>query len=124
VPSSPDQGATPPTPAERPTLVAVTGDAVGFLDAPGLDTADLFDTIDDVLAGMPPGAILTVFTDTPAAPAAAADWCVGRAVELLAIIPHERTGATLTFRRVDPQPERSGAYLQRSAYRGCGYRLM
>jgi TusA-related sulfurtransferase len=74
---------------------------VGFVDAPGLDTAALLDTIDGVLAGMPEGAILTVFTDTPTAPAAASDWCVGRAVELLAIIPHEHTGATLTFRRVD-----------------------
>jgi TusA-related sulfurtransferase len=103
VPSSPDEAPIPPTPGEKPALVHADGDEVGFLDAPGLDTAALFETVDGVLAGMPDGAVLTVFTDAPDAPAAASDWCIGRGVELLAILRHdERAGATLTLRRVDP----------------------
>jgi TusA-related sulfurtransferase len=101
VPSSPDPS-IPPTSPERPSLVRATGDAVGFLDAPGLDAAAVLDTIDGVLGNMPDGAILTVYTDDPATPAAASDWCAGRTVELLAIIPDEHHGTTLTFRRADP----------------------
>jgi TusA-related sulfurtransferase len=101
VPSSPDSSILP-TPPERPSLVGATGDAVGFLDAPGLDAAAVLDTVDGVLAGMPDGAILTVYTDDPATPAAAGDWCAGRSVELLAVIPDEHHGTTLTFRWAVP----------------------
>ena len=87
----------------RPTLAGASGDPVAFLDAPGLDAPELLDAVDGVLASMSDGAILTVFTDDPAAPDTAADWAAGRAAELLAVIPHgDRTGTTLTFRRTAP----------------------
>jgi TusA-related sulfurtransferase len=84
----------------RPTLLGGGGDAVAFLDAPGLGVTELFDAVDEVLASMPDGAILTVFTDEPTAPHIAAGWAADRRVELLAVIPHsDRDGTTLTFRR-------------------------
>ena len=99
VPSSADRQSCRP---ERPILVGNTGDGIGFLDAPGVDAGALFDTVDDVLADMPAEAILTVFTDDPAGPEVAAEWCAGRGVELLAIIRHEHEGTTLTFRTPAP----------------------
>jgi TusA-related sulfurtransferase len=48
---------------------------------------------------MSDGAILTVYTDDPAAVAAAGEWCAERGVELLAIIRHDQCGTTLTVRR-------------------------
>jgi TusA-related sulfurtransferase len=88
----------------RPTLVGDCGDAVAFLDGPGLDAQQLLAAIDSVLLRMCDGAILTVFTDDPTAPQIAADWCAGRRVELLAVIPHsDRNGASLTFRRAEPE---------------------
>jgi TusA-related sulfurtransferase len=99
VPSSADHQ---PRRSQRPILVGNTGDGVAFLDAPGVDAGALLDTVDDVLADMPAEAILTVFTDDPAGPEVAAEWCAGRGVELLAIIRHEHEGTTLTFRQADP----------------------
>ena len=61
--------------ASPPTLVGDSGDAVAFLDAPGLGAQELLDAVDGVLASMSDGAILTVFTDDPTAPHIAADWC-------------------------------------------------
>jgi len=88
----------------RPTLVGDNGDAVAFLDAPGLGAQEVLDAVDSVLASMSDGAILTVFTDDPTAPQVAADWCAGRRVELLAVIPHsDRDGTSLTFRRAEPE---------------------
>ena len=98
-------GETPVEAADtsRPTLVGERGDAVAFLDAPGLGATDLLETVDRVLEGMSAGAILTVFTDDPTAPHVAADWSADRGVELLAVIPHgDRTGTTLTLRRSEP----------------------
>jgi hypothetical protein len=43
-----------------------------------------------------------VFTDDPAGPEVAVEWCAGRGVELLAIIRYEHEGTTLTFRQADP----------------------
>jgi TusA-related sulfurtransferase len=89
--------------ASPPTLVGDRGDAVAFLDAPGLSTQELLDTVAGVLASMSDGAILTVFTDDPTASHTAPNWCTGRRVELLAVIPHnDRTGTTLTFRQAEP----------------------
>ena len=92
---------------ERPTLVRARGDAVAFLDAPGLGAPELLDAVDEVLASMSCGAILTVFTDDPTARCVAADWAAERRVELLAVIPHsDRDGTTLTFRRAEPSQDR------------------
>jgi TusA-related sulfurtransferase len=102
IPSVPSSADPQPGRPERPTLVGNTGDGVGFLDAPGVDAGALFATVDDVLADMPAEAILTVFTDDPAGPEVAAEWCAERGVELLAIIRHKHEGTTLTFRRADP----------------------
>jgi TusA-related sulfurtransferase len=89
--------------ASPPTLVGDRGDAVAFLDAPGLSAQELLDAVDGVLTSMCDGAVLTVFTDDPTAPHSAAHWSAGRDVELLAVIPHgDRTGTTLTFRRAEP----------------------
>ena len=89
--------------AARATLVGDSGDAVAFLDAPGLGAQELLDAVDRVLATMTDGAILTVFTDDPTALDMVEDWVSGRAVELLAVIPHgDRPGTTLTFRRAAP----------------------
>jgi TusA-related sulfurtransferase len=99
VPSSPD---LQPRRPDRPILVGNSCDSVGFLDALGVDAEALFDAIDCVLAGMSDGAILTVYTDDPAAAAAAGEWCAGHGVELLAIIRHGHHGTTLTVRRADP----------------------
>jgi len=89
--------------ASPPTLVGDRGDAVAFLDAPGLDAQELLDTVAGVLASMSDGAILTVFTDDPTAPHTAPAWCTSRHVELLAVIPlGDRTGTTLTFRQAEP----------------------
>ena len=88
---------------ERPTLVRARGDAVAFLDAPGLGAPELLDAVDEVLASMSCGAILTVFTDDPTAPHTAPARCTSRPVELLAVLPHaDRIGTTLTFRRAEP----------------------
>jgi hypothetical protein len=85
-----------------PRLVGDGGDAVAFLDAPGLGGQELLDAVAGVLASMSDGAILTVFTDDPTAPHTAPGWCTS-CVELLAVIPlGDRTGATLTFRRAEP----------------------
>ena len=89
--------------ASPPTLVGDGGDAVAFLDAPGLGPLELLDTVAGVLASMSEGSILTVFTDDPTAPHTAPAWCTSRPVELLAVIPlGDRTGTTLTFRRAEP----------------------
>jgi TusA-related sulfurtransferase len=89
--------------ASPPTLVGDRGDAVAFLDAPGLDAQELLDTVAGVLASMSDGAILTVFTDDPTAPHTAPAWCTSRHIELLAVIPlGHRTGTTLTFRQAEP----------------------
>jgi TusA-related sulfurtransferase len=83
----------------EPRLTWAPGDAVGFLDAPGVDAAVLLATIDDVLVGMAPGAILAVYSDDPAAAATTGEWCGEHRAELLAIIPHDDAGTTLTLRR-------------------------
>ena len=119
-PSCPDPARAPgpvdhdaPRSSEEPSVGAATasplllvgdgGDAVAFLDAPGLDAQELLDTVAGVLASMSDGAILTVFTDDPTAPHTAPAWCTSRHVELLAVIPHsDRIGTTLTFRRAEP----------------------
>jgi len=89
--------------ASPPTLVGDSGDAIAFLDAPGLSAQELLDTVAGVLASMTDGSILTVFTDDPTAPHNGPAWCTSRPVELLAVIPHsDRTGTTLTFRRAEP----------------------
>ena len=90
----------------QPTLVGEAGDGVGFLDAPGVDAGALLGTVAEVLAGMAPGAILTVYCDDPAAAATAGGWCTGHCAELLATIPHEDAGTTLTFRRTDAPTSR------------------
>ena len=90
-----------PRQQDQPTLVRDAGDGVGFLDAPGVDAGALLGTVAEVLADMAPGAILTVYCDDPAAAATAGEWCTGHCAELLAIIPHEDAGTTLTFRRTD-----------------------
>jgi TusA-related sulfurtransferase len=87
-----------PAPAHRPTLLGGTGDAVGFLDAPGVDAGTVLRTVAEVLAGMPTGGVLTVYTDDPTTAAAAGEWCTGRRAELMAIIRHQDHGTTLTFR--------------------------
>ena len=88
----------------RPTLVGDCGDAIAFLDAPGVGAQELLAAIVRVLTSMCDGAILTVFTDDPTAPQIAADWSAGRRVELLAVIPHrDRDGTSLTFRRAEPE---------------------
>jgi TusA-related sulfurtransferase len=103
----PESSEEPPVGAaatSRPTLVGDCGDAVAFLDAPGLSTQELLAAVVRVLASMPDGAILTVFTDDPTAPHMAADWSAGRRVEVLAVIPHsDRDGTSLTFRRAEPE---------------------
>src|SRR5262245_24489069 len=81
------------------TLVWTAGDGVGFLDAPGVDARVLLVKVGEVLAGMAPGAILTVYSDDPATSVAAGGWCTGHFAELVAIIRHECAGTTLTFRR-------------------------
>jgi len=87
----------------QPTRVGASGDAVAFLDAPGFGADAVLEAVERATADMPLGAIITVFTDDPATPAMAADWCSGRAVELVATIPHgDGTGTTLTLRRTDP----------------------
>jgi TusA-related sulfurtransferase len=92
-----------PTTASRATLVGHSGDAVAFLDAPGIGAHELLDAVDDVLATMSDGAILTVFSDDPSASQMAAEWSADRRVELIAVIPHvDRPGTTLTFRRAEP----------------------
>jgi TusA-related sulfurtransferase len=90
-----------PRKQDQPTLVCEAGDGVGFLDAPGVDAGALLGAVAEVLAGMAPGAILTVYCDDPAAAATAGGWCTGHCAELLAIIPHGDAGTTLTFRRTD-----------------------
>jgi TusA-related sulfurtransferase len=101
--------------ASRATLVADSGDAVAFLDAPGLGAQELLDAVDCVLATMSVGAILTVFTDDPTALHVVEDWVSGRAVDLLAIIPHgDGTGTTLTFRRAAPGSESDAPDLTQS----------
>ena len=79
--------------------VVVGADGAGFLDAPGVEAGVLFETLQGVLAGLPGGAVLTVYTDDPAVSAEAADWCADRDVELLAVISHEHRGTTLALRR-------------------------
>jgi len=107
---SPEEPPIASATASRPTLVGDSGEAVAFLDAPGLGAQELLDAVDGVLAKMSDGAILTVFTDDPAAPHMAADWSAGRDVELLAVIPHgDRTGTTLTFQRLRPNGARPSA---------------
>jgi TusA-related sulfurtransferase len=105
-----------PDPASaRATLVGDSGDAVAFLDAPGLGAQELLDAIEAVLATMSDGAILTVFTDDPTALHVVEDWVSGRAVDLLAIIPHgDGTGTTLTFRRAAPGSESDAPDLTQS----------
>jgi TusA-related sulfurtransferase len=93
-PSGPDPA---PTGA---TVVGSDADDVAFLDAPGMTTDVLFDRVDDVLAGMPAGAILTVYTDEPAAASAAPSWCASHDVDLLAVITHDdHDGTTLVLCR-------------------------
>lgn len=46
-----------------------------------MTTDALFDRVDDVLAGMPAGAILTVYTEEPAAASAAPSWCASHDAE-------------------------------------------
>ena len=64
-----------------------------------MTTDALFDRVDDVLAGMPAGAILTVYTDEPAAASAAPSWCASHDVDLLAVITHDDDGTTLVLCR-------------------------
>jgi TusA-related sulfurtransferase len=92
----------------EPTLVCEAGDAVGFLDAPGVASGALFGAVAEVLDGMAPGAILTVYCDDPTAAATAGGWCTGHCAELLAIIPHEDAGITLTFRRTEARDHSDG----------------
>jgi TusA-related sulfurtransferase len=89
---------------DQPSLVCEAGDGVGFLDAPGLEVGALSSAVADVLAGMTPGAILTVYCDDPAAATTADGWRTVHRAELLAIIPHVDAGTTLTFRRTDTPP--------------------
>jgi TusA-related sulfurtransferase len=92
----------------EPTLVCDDGDGVGFLDAPGVDTGALSGAVAEVLAGMAPGAILTVYCDDPMAVAAAHGWCTCHGAELLAIIPHAAEGITLTLRRTEARIDDDG----------------
>ena len=103
-PQSSDEPPVGAAATSRPTLVRECGDAVAFLDGPGLGAQQLLAAVDSVVARMSDGAILTVFTDDPTAPHMAADWSAGRRVELLAVIPHsDRDGTSLTFRRAEPE---------------------
>jgi TusA-related sulfurtransferase len=113
VPQSSEEPSVGAATASPPTLIGDRGDAVAFLDAPGLDAQELLDTVAGVLASMSDGAILSVFTDDPTAPHTALAWCTS-CVELLAVIPlGDRTGTTLTFRRAEPG-SRSATGLPRS----------
>lgn len=81
-------------------------------------TADaLFAVIERTLATMPAGAILTVYTDDPAAADEAPTRCADRALTLLATIGHdEHDGTTLAVcRRVgaDGRPLRSDTFGRR-----------
>jgi TusA-related sulfurtransferase len=78
--------------------VGAAGEVVAFLDASGMDADVLFATIARVLSGMPDAAVLTVFTDDPAAQARADEWCARHGVELLATI-NQDGGTTLALRR-------------------------
>ncbi len=68
VPQSSDEPSVGAATASPPTLVGASGDAIAFLDAPGLDAQELLDAVAGVLASMSDGSILTVFTDDPTAP--------------------------------------------------------
>lgn len=88
----------PPGRGEEPVVVG-RGD-VAFLDAPGLTADELFATIRRVLAGMPAGAILTVYTDDPAVATEAPGHCTRGDLILLAAITHDgRDGTTLAVCR-------------------------
>ena len=75
-PQSSEEPPVGAAPTSRPTLVGDSGDAVAFLDAPGLDARGPARHGRHVFwRAWPTEAILTVFTDDPTAPHIVADWC-------------------------------------------------
>lgn len=82
-----------------PELVGAATAGTAFLDAPGIESEVVFESVERVLDGMPDGAILTVYADDPSVRVEAEDWCAHRHLELLAVITHEHHGTTLAIKR-------------------------
>lgn len=97
-PANADAASDAPPPARAPTLIGDTSNAVGFLNAPGLDPDALTTAIHaaaDVLAA---GAILTVFNDHPTGTLAVDELCEHGELTLIATIGHPTGGTTFTLR--------------------------
>ena len=87
-----------PPPAREPTLIGDASNAVGFLDAPGLDPDALTTAIHAATDALAASAILTVFNDHPAGPRAIEELCERGELTLIATIDHPRGGTTFTLR--------------------------
>jgi len=99
VPPSPDDVDDGTRAPRRATFVGEPSNTVGFLDAPGLDRAQLAIAVDEALASLDAGSVLTVYNDRPGAQDAIADVCGRQGVELVTTIGHEAGGSTFTLRR-------------------------
>jgi hypothetical protein len=88
-----------PPPAREPTLIGDASDAVGFLDAPGLDPDALTTAIHAAADALAASAILTVYNDHPTGTLAVDELCEHGELTLIATIGHPTGGTTFTLRK-------------------------
>jgi TusA-related sulfurtransferase len=81
-----------------PRFLAGPRNGVGFLDAADATAAVLAGATDDAWTSLPPGSVLTVYSELPDADRVIAELCRERGMELVATIVHEGRGTTLTIR--------------------------
>jgi TusA-related sulfurtransferase len=79
-------------------VIGDASNAVGFLDAPGLDPDALTTAINAAADALAAGSVLTVYNDHPSGPRAIEALCERGELTLIATIGHPTGGTTFTLR--------------------------
>ena len=97
-PANPDLVSDSPPPVREPTVIGDASNAVGFVDAPGLEADALTSAIRAAAEVLAAGSVLTVFNDHPSGPRAIEELCGRGELTLVATIDHPTGGTTFTLR--------------------------
>ena len=93
---------------ERPVVVPGANEHVAFLDGAGLAARALCSRIEEVLAEMPRGSVLSVHSDDSASRLDVPEWCARNGNELHVVIAHDERRTSFTIehgsRRGGPAP--------------------
>jgi TusA-related sulfurtransferase len=82
---------------EGPDIVPGANEHVAFLDGAGLDARALCSRIEEVLAEMPRGSVLSVHSDDSTSRLAVRDWCARSDNELHVVIRHDERRTSFTI---------------------------